>query len=126
MLARVRVDHQRQRRQALQVLQRRRGIFQRDAVNAQRDDMRRVGQRADYVTQRCAVAQVFAVTQGKGEPRPGAGLPGQKGHQRLNLNKRRQRFAGQQVSARIQQRFHARAVEGRKRLSAAHVVTAIL
>ena len=126
MLARVRVDHQRQRRQALQLLQRRRGVFQRDTVDAQRDDLRIVLQRRNHLPQRRAVAQVLAVAQGEGEPRPRAGIRRQQRGQRLYFRERRQRFAGQQVCTSVQQRFHARAMEFCEFFGTAHVVAAIL
>ena len=65
MLAGVRIDHQGQRRQAVQMRQRRSGVFQRDTVNPQRDNLRVALQRRNNIPQRRSVAQVLTVTQGK-------------------------------------------------------------
>ncbi len=72
VFTRVRIDHQRQRGKALQMLQRGGGVLQGDTVNAQGNPLRVMCQRSDHVAQRGAVAQMLAVAQGEREPRPGA------------------------------------------------------
>ena len=85
MLAGIRINHQRQRRQAMQMRQRGGGVLQRDTVNSQRHHLRIVCQHTNYFPQRRAVAEVLRIAQGKREPRPRARIRGQQLRQRFNL-----------------------------------------
>jgi hypothetical protein len=107
------------------MLQRRRGVFQRDAVNAQRDNLREFAStlttsRSGVPSLRCSLSRRVKENHARARGYSARSAAS------ADLRKRRQRFAGQQVSARIQQRFHARTVEGSKLLCAAHVIAAIL
>ncbi|MOA65365.1 hypothetical protein D3C78_1917280 [compost metagenome] len=63
------------------------GVFQRDTVDAQRDNLRIIRQSGNHFTQRRAVAEVFAVTQGKREPRARTGILTQQRRQGFDLCK---------------------------------------
>ncbi len=108
------------------MLQRGGGVLQGDTVNAQGNHLRVMCQRSDHIAQRGAVTQMLAVAQGEREPRPGARVSCQQIGQGLNFSKRRQGFAGQQVSPGIQQRFHPRAVKRGKHLGATRIVAPVL
>ena len=58
MLAGIRIDHQRQRRQAVQMRQRRGGVFQRDTVDPQRDNLWIAFERRNDIPQRRPVTQM--------------------------------------------------------------------
>lgn len=61
----VGIDHQRQRGQTVQMLQRGGSVLQRNTVNAQRHHLRRVRKRRHHFAQRRAVAEMPGVAQGK-------------------------------------------------------------
>ena len=86
MFAGIRIDHQRQGRQAVQMRQRRGRIFQGDTVDPHRHHLRVIRQGGHHLAQRRAVAEMFGVAQREGVPGAGAGILLQQGRQGLDLS----------------------------------------